>query len=663
TRDGFWNDTGIVKAQYTHQLSDSAYIRAFAYTFFSDWTQAGANSAYNSYVWGLGPIDDAFVSANYDLITHTAGGELQFTDQLNSQNLLQLTGNYTTANVMRFNNEGYTGITSGGISPIGLVSFNNGGFQCWDPATGGPAMTHGVVTGCAPGGSYASTAAAGPGPNPPPGSPAALAGAQWSTLWNGDSSGSYNTVDPNFAFVSLSDQWRPSDKLLFNVALRYENYEYGLNSSANLATQFYASIVQQDVCVNSVGTVLSQPLLPGQAPPAPTIYTPNCPTGYNHPNFSGNSPTSYILSDLSPRFSATYTESPDTVWRFSAGRFTEPPISASVQYLSNSGNELSIWNAGLPLGFNSPFHPIPAMSSDQFDLSLERHIRGTDMSFKITPFYNITQGYQQQAFIGPNFVTQAPVGQFRSMGGEFALQKGDFSRNGLSGVLSLTYTDAKVKYQDYYGANQIVSANSAIQQYNALTQAGGGCPYYQAGTCVAAGTAPPATAILNPYYSQPAQALLNSNGWYAPGSTGLSPTSNPSTAYFNSPLDTSLILNYRKGKWAITPSVQLQEGNSYGGPLDVVGIDPRTCGQNSATAGITAVSPGTNPFQCDALSEAGTYSTAAAVLYTPNFQTGSFASPGQFRNPWVLVTNLQLSYDISPKLTATVTVADIAHTC
>ena len=231
-RDGFWNDTGILKAQYTRELSSSAYVRAFAYTFFSDWTQAGANAAWNSYAnFGVGPSDDEFVSANYDLITHTAGGELQFADQISSQHLLQLTGNYTTANVMRFNNEGYTGITSGGVSPIGLVSFNNGGFQCWNPATGTPAMTGGTVTGCAPGGSYLSTAANGPTGTPPPGSPAALAGAQWSTLWNGDSSGSYNTVDPKFSFLSLSDQWRPSDRLLFNLALRYENYNYGLDSA------------------------------------------------------------------------------------------------------------------------------------------------------------------------------------------------------------------------------------------------------------------------------------------------------------------------------------------------------------------------------------------------------------------------------------------------
>ena len=652
-RDTVWNDTGIVKAQYTRELSSSAYVRAFAYTFFSDWTQAGANSAWNAYAnYGVGPVDYNTDSANYDLITHTAGGELQFADQLSSQHLLQLTANYTTANVMRFNNDGYTG----GSSPIGYVANNRGVYSCYDPTTG-------AAEPCAPGNSYESSSVSGPTGTAPAGSPAALANAQWVTLWNGDSSGSYNTVDPNFSFVSLSDQWRPSDKLLFNASVRFENYEYGLNSAATAATDFYAQILQQDVCVNSVGTVYSQQLLPGQPPPAPIIYTAACPAGYNHPNFSANSPTSYTIADISPRFSMTYTESPDTVWRLSAGRFTEPPISASVQYLSNSGNELSIWAAGLPLGFNSPFHPIPAMSADQFDLSLERRIRGTDMSFKITPFYSMTNGYQEQAFIGTNFVTQAPVGQFRTMGTELSLQKGDFSRDGFSGQLALTYTDAKVKYTNFYGANQIATVNTAIQQFNLLTKNGGGCPYYNGGNCVAAGTAPPATAIYNPYYGDSVQPMLNQYGWYAPGSTGLSPTDNPSTAYYDSPLDATLILNYRKAKWAITPSLQLTEGNSYGGPLDVVGVDPRTCAQNSATAGITAVSPNTNPYQCDALSDVGTYSTAAASLYVPNFQTGSFASPGEFRNPWVLATNLQLSYDISPKITATLTVADIFHTC
>ena len=36
---------------------------------------------------------------------------------------------------------------------------------------------------------------------------------------------------------------------------------------------------------------------------------------------------------------------------------------------------------------------------------------------------------------------------------------------------------------------------------------------------------------------------------------------------------------------AITPSVQLTEGNSYGGPLDVIGIDPRPCEQEFGDGG------------------------------------------------------------------------------
>jgi hypothetical protein len=693
-RDSFFNDTGIVKLQYTHELSSTAYIRAFGYTFFSDWTMAGANSSYNAYAnAGVGPVDYNVASANYDLITHTAGGELQFADQINPQNLLQLTGNYTTANVVRFNNDGFTA----GSSPIGLVSQRNGSFTCWDPTTGTP-----DATGCAPGGTYESDSVTGPTATPPPTSGAAAAGAQWVTLWNGNASGSYNTVKPQFVFGALSDQWRPTDKLLINASVRYEDYNYGLNSSAGLATDFYAQIVSGYVCVNPAGTVLSTPLAPGQSPPAPTVYQVTCPAGYSHPHFTANSPTGYTINAWSPRFSATYTQNPDTVWRVSAGRFTQPPISASLQYLSSSGNDLSVWNATLPLGFDSPFHPIPAMSAGQYDLSLEHRLKGTDMSFKITPFYNLTNGYQQQAFIGPNFVTQAPVGQFRSMGVEASFQKGDFSRNGFSGELAATFTSAKVHYQDYYGQNQIRTADTAIQQYNALTAQcapGGsavgktqfglpvcgttaytnpttGAPVtvpasacYTASTLVAgtltpgAPTACAGTAIANPYYNAGVQTLIDPGAWYPPGTLGLSPTSNPFTTYYDTPWNMTLLLNYRHQKFAVTPSFQVVQGSSYGGPMDVVGYDPRTCLTNSATAGITAVSPSTNPLQCDYLSSQGTLSNAAGLLYVPNPQTGAFASPGVYRNPWLLVANLQMSYEITPRISAQATLANLWHSC
>jgi hypothetical protein len=688
-RDEFHNDTGILKAQWTHPLSENAFVRLFGYTFFSDWTQAGASSAWSDYVWGIGGPTAGAIAANYDLITHTAGGEFQFVDQINAQHLLQFTANYTRANTMRFNNYGYAVSYFTGGSPIGLISQDAGGvYHCWDPATGNEEP-------CKPNTSwesYGASPVANPSGTYTAVGNAAAAGAKWETLWNGNASGPRNTVIPKFSFVSLTDQWRPSDKLLFNLGLRYENFNYGL-SGAVPGTDFYSQIIRNDLCVNSAGTVYSKPLVPGQPPPAKPIYTLTCPAGYSHPNFTSASPTSYVLSDVAPRFALTYTQSPDSVWRFSVGRYTQPPISASVQYLGAAGDASSVWAATLPLGFTSPFHPIPAMSATQADLSFEHQIHGTDLSFKISPFYNSTQGYQEQSFIGTNFVTQAPVGQFRSEGVELAFNKGNFNDNGLSGQLSFTFTNAKVQYQSkYYGANQIATANTAIAQFNSLTSACGanavpagaapgtivnGCvagetpasPCYTAATAGAFGTpvaCSAAGAILNPYYNMAKQPLLDPNGWYAPSDTGLSPTSNPSTTFYDAPFATALILNYKHDKLAITPSFQIVEGSSYGGPMDITGLDPRACAQNSASAGITAVSSGTNPNQCDYLSSispiGATYAQAPS-LYVPDPQTGLFAKPGQYRNPNLFLTNLMLSYEVSPKVTATVTLANLYHTC
>src|SRR6185312_9056696 len=114
---------------------------------------------------------------------------------------------------------------------------------------------------------------------------------------------------------------------------------------------------------------------------------------------------------------------------------------------------------------------------------------------------------------------------------------------------------------------------------------------------------------------------------------------------------------------AITPSLQLQEGGSYGGPLDTVGIDPRTCANNSQdTRGgtitpITALSPSTNPFQCDFSTWSGSNSIAAGNLYIPNPATGQFNTPGQYRDPWELGANLAITYDVSPKVKFNLTAA------
>ena len=209
--------------------------------------------------------------------------------------------------------------------------------------------------------------------------------------------------------------------------------------------------------------------------------------GVQAPSFTATSPNSYSLDYWQPRFSATYTQSPDVVWRLSAGRFTQPPISASVQYLALAGDDRSVWNNTMNLGFYSPFHPIPGISFGQYDLSWEQHLKGTDMSFKLTPFFTWVSGWQQQTFIGLNFVTQVPVGVNRDEGVEFQFNKGDFTRNGLSGQLAVTYTNSKVQFQNEplstggVVPNTTIGLNQAIAAYNSLTKAGGGSRCYQNG--------------------------------------------------------------------------------------------------------------------------------------------------------------------------------------
>ncbi len=556
TQDAIYNDQGIVKAQYTHAIGDRAYARLMGYTFFSDWNQTGPYSTLAGYV--IGAPNEA-LAQNYLLITHTSGGEFQFSDQINDKNLLQFTVNQTYANVLRDNNTTASSAYGGSAGPFGIVAGNSqGNFTCWSSLANGDAQIpcYNAPKQCvtASGSSTTKTCGAGNvvnfgytpgvvGPN------AAAAGAQNEYLWSGPETASYNTVDPNFTNISLSDQWRPNDKWLVNAALRYESYTYNMAHTGTEAEQFYAQIAADNFCYATPGATLggvvqtagtyTLPLQPGQSPPASPIeipqttdcntyigaHTGSTATGFVHPNgttqdgvvapsFSASSPASYNLHYWSARYSATYTESPDTVWRFSGGRFIEPPISASVQYTNESGNNTAQWANFMGLGFFDPFHNTPSQTSAQYDISLERHIRGTDMSFKVTPFYNLTNGYQEQSFIGPGYVTQVPVGQFKSYGVEGAFTKGDFSKNGFSGSLAVTYTNAKVQFQsglvNNLGANQIGYYNTAIGNYNALAKGGSqNYPCFAGTTGVGAvgvaqnctgavGTQP---VIANPYFS------------------------------------------------------------------------------------------------------------------------------------------------------------------
>ena len=375
--------------------------------------------------------------------------------------------------------------------------------------------------------------------------------------------------------------------------------------------------------------------------------------------------------------------------RASAGRFTQPPISASVQYLGASGDDRSVWTNTMNLGYYSPFHPIPGISSAQYDLSLEQRFKGTDMSFKLTPFYTWVNDWQQQTFIGSGFVTQVPVGVNRDYGVEFQFNKGDFSKNGLSGQFAFTYTNSKVQFQNEPLStggtipNATIQLNQVIAQYNQLTKGGGGAACYRNGAPVSCSAGPITVGgttydvIQNPYYNKPVQGELDPNGWYNPYTTAIAPNLSGIVSSYISPFVSSLILNYRHDRFSVTPSFQFQGGGYYGSPLDVNGYDPRTCqfnsagsdayghGKGSTGAGppITSLSPNTNPLQCNYLTQTAPGLGQFSYLYIPNPQTGHFSAMGSYMNPNIITGNLAMQYQASSRITLNVTGTNLFHAC
>ena len=304
------------------------------------------------------------------------------------------------------------------------------------------------------------------------------------------------------------------------------------------------------------------------------------------------------------------------------------------------------------------------------------------MSFKITPYYGLTSNWEQQSFIGQGFVTQVPVGRYQNYGVEAAFTKGDFSRDGFSGQLAFTYTHAYTQYQAGIVPNQVSTLNAAIKNYNAMTKAGGGAQCYQlqlngSDVPVACNAAPIyststggkktlySTPILNPYYNQPQQGLQDTNGWYPGTIYQLQPVLGPGYGIYSqgyaSPYATSLILNYRSHKLAVTPSFQWLAGTYYGSPMDVAGVDPRSCAINQGTTGVATTN---NPLDCDyrTLKSAGA-APRFGYLYIPNPIIGSFATIGQFQEPNLALMNMQISYDVTPKLKLQATLTNIFHTC
>jgi hypothetical protein len=689
-RDRGYNGQAIGKLQYQKNFSSNAFLRLYGYSYYSDWIENGPMMSLQPYAY--------YDSGDYEINNHTRGVSAAFTDQINPENLLELAGSYTTSTGARIYNEQMFQYGLAYANAFAVLVNKNDPFSgtCYHLYQKGGART--VATTCADG--QAGGVNYGLLPtflklNSPTtnGNIGGLSCGGGPCAYYVVENGAYglnNTVTPYFAGYSITDQWRPSDRLYFNVGLRVDNYAYvGANTNTGAARNFWFNAFNQDTCYDTQTlTLVDRSALLGNGNWSTNAQQPCSAFGKQYTNANlQNTPGRFDYNIPQPRAGATYTVNADTVLRASYGRYNEQPSAAYEQYDSLEQNLPDTLAQFYSIGFTSPGHPVAPSISYNSDLSIEHHIHGTDMSFKLTPFLRQTQDQVENFYINytAGITSGLNAGYQTSSGFELAFDKGDFSRNGFAGQLSFAYTYATVKYSQLPNGTSVLSPiNSSIAQYNAYTSscARGGNSYGRkefgvpvcGGTtdgqpgaaCYSPGGEPDPSckgrnAVANPYWHSPAFSLFDPSAAYLPFSIFPGPIGSGVNAY-DYPYVATLLLNYKHDRLTVTPSFQFVAGNRYGAPLTTPGIDP-AAGCGKPLGGSTARDPrypygasGGAPFNAD-------NPGCAASLSIPDPYTGQFDGIGAFREPAQLLAHLQIAYELSPRVNLSVTLANLLQTC
>ncbi|MGC1380777.1 MAG: carboxypeptidase regulatory-like domain-containing protein [Candidatus Baltobacteraceae bacterium] len=652
TRETYSNDASIFKLQYQHNIGAKAYARIYGYTFYSDWFVHGPTTFTND-LEGIG-----VTAYDYELDSHTRGLAVSLADQVNSQHLLTLDANYTTAAAQSHNNTNFTN----GLDSI-ATSYTNG-VECFNPKNGSRAPCNAPSSG----GTFAS-------PVPPVTVP--VPGASWQVTYTGNR-GFERDIVPVFTTVALLDRWQPTDKLYAEIGLRAAVYQYLLGSTTDDGQDFWYTAGQNEFCYNPrTLQPYAKPAPPASGLP-PTLFVGfDCPVDTSiqahpvqtvHPNglnghllLSNTYNPTMTDTALTPRIGLTYTANSNTVLRFSAGRYAQQPPTYQVQYSAKQNNlAYQLFEAFWQYGFTTPRHDTAVQFSNNYDASYEHRFNGTDASIKVSPYLRYATNQIYSISLPFSATGGLNSGTERVDGVELQLTKGDFARNGLSFLLSYTYTNAAEKWNNYAGTsiNPIDPFNQDIANYNGLTKAGGGFRCYRNAHPDPSCTRPDGPGynapIWNPYYAMQPQPLLDRNGWYPVG-----------LAFpYLSPNVVSLVVNYKHDKFAITPALTFNQGVPYGNPGDVLGIDPRTCKRNShlMSGGIAVSNPNQADYTTCALADTQS-GTSPGSLFIPNPTTGAFDSFGAFQQPSQLNLSMSLSYAVTANVKATLLLANLANAC
>ncbi|MBV8170560.1 MAG: TonB-dependent receptor [Candidatus Eremiobacteraeota bacterium] len=656
-REGSQNGMGLFKLQYQKNFNPQSYLRILAADNYGWWFITGPVSANLTFGDQL---------PDYEVITHNWVGSAVYSRQMNDKNLLNATVSYFTGKLQTYSMGFFDGFMTNLVDPAGNCYDTSGAYStCFgsssDPAsppvnrgtgcltTVGPTLPP-CVTNLTPG-------------MPPVGSTAALNGAQWLTTENG-ANAQVDNVRPDFTAASVTDQWRPNDKTTVSLGLRVQDYKYTIPNMINgyPARAFWFAAFNREFCFSpgvGPGLGLNQAgvdPVTGASLPCPTTATgQTIATPVNLQNYAGGT-TSDV--EWEPRIAFTEALSANTVIRGSYGRYSRPAPTSYLEFNTVQQDLPAFISGFLSFGFNSPFHLMHPDVSNNYDLSLEQQIPHTDMSFKVTPFLRATQNQIQYVSLNAQGVVDGlNVGQQTSKGVEFTFSKGNFASNGFALLLTATYTNSLIKYNDFSnGLNVIDLLNQYIQNYNAYTSACATATASLNGPCGLEGNGLalptfPCNATLNPgcvgtvtnpYFNQPLQPLFDRNGSYTTYDQIPAPFNN--AIGFATPFETTLVLNYKHDKWSVTPNLTYSTQGKYGSPLVWPGYDPTSCG--TPLVGTTA-----NPQNC------------ANFIFIPDKYTNKFDNLGAFNEPQRLTMGLQLEYDFNPHVSTILTFANLIDTC
>ncbi len=630
------NDNGfsLEKIQWQRNIDDHSYLRVFAYSSYNNWFINGPVSA---------NLPDSGELEDYEVNGHTYGLNARYENQINSKNLITITGSYQTQKSLTISSNTSGAVTTALVDANGNCIGPNGLYEsCY--------AAQNVVT------QYGS--AVTPNGFTPYAAPAGV-NANWIVTQNGYQA-QLDSVQPFFAAGSIGDLWRPTEKLQINAGVRYESFVYKLESTAGPARDFWFNAWNHAYCYTPGSGISNRTIDPNTG-----ADTAPCPTGSIA--LVNTSPAASSYSAFQPRAGATYTFSPDTVLRASFGRYAQQPGASYQQYNVVQQDLPSFLQNFLPYGYNSPYHQTAPSYANSYDLSLEHHIHGTDLSFKLTPFYRYTQNVLQSIPIGAQGIVDGlNTGTGQSQGVEFELTKGDFNKNGFAFQLAYTFTHSVTTFGNFLtGNNFIDNLNETVKNYNAFTSAcapGGkdagsslcgttpngvvAAPFY---TTSGAACNPAVTpgcdvgAVANPYWNAAVQPLFDRTGAYTPYDI-LPSNPNDGEEGYVTPTVVTAIVNYRHNKFSFTPSATYTSGSFYGSPLSTPGYDPSTCG---------AVTTG----------NAADTTTCTGSIAIPDQYTGNFDKQGAFAEPTRLTVNLQTAYEFSHQVRLTLAASGLIDHC